>query len=73
VDLYIDLPTENFDLFNVDPLDEIVEVGYRFTRDLLSRTPFPETFPVRERAVPAPGSPAGPPEPAPPGRTSSGR
>jgi predicted acylesterase/phospholipase RssA/CRP-like cAMP-binding protein len=40
VDLYIDLPTEDFDLFNVDALPEIVEVGYQFTRELLTRTPW---------------------------------
>jgi predicted acylesterase/phospholipase RssA len=55
VELYIDLPMDEFDLFNVEPLDEIVEVGYQFTRELLSRTRFPA-----------------PPEPGPPGRTSSG-
>jgi predicted acylesterase/phospholipase RssA len=57
VELYIDLPMDRFDLFDVEPLDEIVEVGYQFTRELLSRTRFP----------------AAPPEPGPPGRTSSGR
>jgi len=45
VELYIDLPMDDFDLFNVEPLNEIVEVGYQFTKDLLSRTQLPETIP----------------------------
>lgn len=45
VELYIDLPMEEFDLFDVDPLDRIVDVGYEFTRELLSRTKLPETIP----------------------------
>jgi len=45
VELYIDLPMDQFDLFNVEPLNEIVEVGYQFTKDLLSRTQLPETIP----------------------------
>lgn len=45
VELYIDLPMDQFDLFNVEPLNEIVEVGYRFTKELLSRTQLPETIP----------------------------
>lgn len=61
VELYIDVPMDDFDLFDVEPLDRIVEVGYEFTRDLLSRTRLPETIQIS------------PPEPAPPGRTSSGR
>ncbi|MES1241936.1 MAG: patatin-like phospholipase family protein [Acidobacteriota bacterium] len=61
VELYIDLPMEEFDLFDVEPLDRIVEVGYQFTRELLSRTRLPETIPTAPR------------EPGPPGRTSSGR
>lgn len=60
VELYIDLPMDDFDLFNVEPLNEIVEVGYRTTRELLARTRLPETIP------------SFPPEPAPPARTSSG-
>jgi len=40
VEFYIDLPMEDFDLPNVEPLDQIVEVGYRFTlRSSRSRTP----------------------------------
>lgn len=61
VELYIDLPMDQFDLFNVEPLDEIVEVGYQVTRELLSRTRFPDSFPSAPR------------EPGPPDRTSSGR
>ncbi|HEX3129533.1 MAG TPA: patatin-like phospholipase family protein [Thermoanaerobaculia bacterium] len=61
VELYIDLPMERFDLFNVEPLDEIVELGYRFTQELLGRTRLSEKIPLV------------PPEPAPPARTSSGR
>jgi predicted acylesterase/phospholipase RssA len=40
VELYIDLPMDRFDLFNVEPLDEIVEVGYQFTQEMLLRTPW---------------------------------
>ena len=61
VELYIDLPMDQFDLFDVDPLDEIVEVGYQVTRELLSRTRLSEKIP------------AAPPAPGPPDRTSSGR
>ena len=61
VELYVDLPMDDFDLFNVEPLNEIVEVGYQFTKELLERTRLPETIPTAA------------PEPGPPGRTSSGR
>lgn len=36
VELYIDLPMDRFDLFDVEPLDEIVEVGYRCTLEKLT-------------------------------------
>jgi predicted acylesterase/phospholipase RssA len=49
VELYIDLPMDQFDLFDVEPLDQIVEVGYQFTRELLSRT--------RPPSLPTPGLP----------------
>lgn len=44
VELYLDLPLDRFDLFDVAPLDEIVEVGYQFARKQLEEKPWkPET------------------------------
>jgi NTE family protein len=40
VDLYLDIPVDHFDLFDVEPLAEIVEVGYQYTREQLCRTPW---------------------------------
>lgn len=40
VELYLDLPMDGYDMFNVDAIDEIVELGYQFTRDTLEKTPW---------------------------------
>ncbi|HEY7213351.1 MAG TPA: patatin-like phospholipase family protein [Thermoanaerobaculia bacterium] len=37
VELYLDLPMDGYDMFNMDALDELVELGYRFTRDALEQ------------------------------------
>jgi len=38
VELYLDLPTEPFDMFDVDALDALAELGYTFTREKLATT-----------------------------------
>lgn len=40
VELYLDLPLDHFDMFDVEPLDEIVEAGYQFARQRLAETPW---------------------------------
>lgn len=40
VELYLDLPVEGFDLFDVDVLDELVELGYSFAKEKLAETPW---------------------------------
>jgi NTE family protein/lysophospholipid hydrolase len=40
VDLYIDLPMDDYDMFDMEPLDELVDFGYRFTREALEKTPW---------------------------------
>jgi predicted acylesterase/phospholipase RssA/CRP-like cAMP-binding protein len=40
VELYLDLPMEGYDLFNVEALDEMVEVGYRYTQEQLAKNPW---------------------------------
>ncbi|HEX9941366.1 MAG TPA: cyclic nucleotide-binding and patatin-like phospholipase domain-containing protein [Thermoanaerobaculia bacterium] len=37
VELYLDLPMDGFDMFAMEALDEIVEFGYRFTREALEK------------------------------------
>ena len=39
VELYLDLPTDPFDLFDVDALDDLVALGYSFARDKLAADP----------------------------------
>ena len=44
VELYLDLPMDRFDMFDVEPLDEIVEAGYQYAREQLAEKPWkPET------------------------------
>lgn len=44
VELYLDLPMDRFDMFDVEPLDEIVEAGYQYARQQLAEKPWkPET------------------------------
>jgi predicted acylesterase/phospholipase RssA len=40
VELYLDLPMDEFDLFDMDALDRIVEFGYGFARQALREKPF---------------------------------
>ena len=40
VELYLDLPMEGYDMFDVEPLDEIVDLGYRYTREQLEKNPW---------------------------------
>jgi hypothetical protein len=40
VELYLDLPMEGYDMFDVEPLDEIVELGYRYTKEQLEKNPW---------------------------------
>ncbi|HET9227489.1 MAG TPA: patatin-like phospholipase family protein, partial [Thermoanaerobaculia bacterium] len=35
VELYIDLPMDGYNMFDVEPLDELVELGYRYTKEQL--------------------------------------
>ncbi len=44
VELYLDLPMDGFDMFDVKPLDQIVEAGYRYASQQLAEKPWkPET------------------------------
>jgi lysophospholipid hydrolase len=54
IELYLDLPMDEFDMFNMEALDRIAEFGYGFAREHLAATP-------RERLLrsPAPVVPAG--------------
>jgi NTE family protein len=40
VELYLDLPMDGYDMFDMDALDDIVEHGYRFARAALETTPW---------------------------------
>jgi predicted acylesterase/phospholipase RssA len=40
VELYLDLPMDAYDMFNVDVLDEIVDFGYRYTKEQLEQNPW---------------------------------
>ena len=40
VELYLDLPVEGFDMFDVDVLDELVELGYSVAKEKLAETPW---------------------------------
>jgi predicted acylesterase/phospholipase RssA len=40
VELYLDLPMEEFDMFAMEALDDIVEHGYRFAAEALQKTPW---------------------------------
>ncbi len=40
VELYLDLPMDGFDMFNMEALDDLVEIGYQFTRETLEKTPW---------------------------------
>jgi NTE family protein len=40
VELYLDLPMEGYDMFDVEPLDEIVDLGYRYTKEQLEKNPW---------------------------------
>jgi len=40
VELYLDLPMEGFDMFNVEALDEMVDLGYRYTKEQLEKNPW---------------------------------
>ncbi len=40
VELYLDLPMDGYDMFAMEALDEIVEFGYRFTRETLEKSPW---------------------------------
>lgn len=40
VELYLDLPMDAYDMFNVDVLDEIVDFGYRYTKEQLEKNPW---------------------------------
>lgn len=40
VELYLDLPMDGYDLFDVEPLDELVDVGYRHTLEELAKNPW---------------------------------
>ncbi|HEV7671237.1 MAG TPA: patatin-like phospholipase family protein [Thermoanaerobaculia bacterium] len=39
VELYLDLPMEGYDMFDMDALPALAEFGYRFTRETLERDP----------------------------------
>jgi predicted acylesterase/phospholipase RssA/CRP-like cAMP-binding protein len=51
VELYLDLPMEGYDMFDVEPLDEIVELGYRFTKEQLEKNPWNPAMAGRVVAV----------------------
>jgi hypothetical protein len=40
VELYLDLPMETYDMFDVESLDEIVDLGYRYTQEQLAKDPW---------------------------------
>ncbi|HWM92037.1 MAG TPA: patatin-like phospholipase family protein [Thermoanaerobaculia bacterium] len=40
VDLFLDLPVEGYDMFDVKPLDKLVELGYRHTLEELRKKPW---------------------------------
>lgn len=40
VELYLDLPVDGFDMFDVAPLEELAELGYRHTAEKLRETPW---------------------------------
>ena len=50
VELYIDLPMDGYNMFDVEPLDELVELGYRHTKEQLEKTPW--TLSPKSRVVP---------------------
>lgn len=50
VELYLDLPMDGYDMFDVERLDDLVELGYRYTKEQLEKTPW--TLSARSRAVP---------------------
>ena len=51
VELYLDLPMEAYDMFGVEALDEIVDLGYRFTQEQLAKTPWNPAMSGRVVAV----------------------
>lgn len=51
VELYLDLPMDAYDMFNVDVLDEIVDFGYRYTKEQLEKNPWNPTTVGRVVAV----------------------
>ncbi|HEX5714692.1 MAG TPA: patatin-like phospholipase family protein [Thermoanaerobaculia bacterium] len=40
VELYLDLPMEGYDMFDVESLDQIVDLGYRYTQEQLAKNPW---------------------------------
>lgn len=40
VELYLDLPMDAYDMFDVESLDEIVDLGYRYTQEQLAKNPW---------------------------------
>jgi predicted acylesterase/phospholipase RssA len=44
VELYLDLPMETYDMFDVESLDEIVDLGYRYTKEQLEKSPWSPTM-----------------------------
>jgi predicted acylesterase/phospholipase RssA len=51
VEMFLDLPMDGFDMFNMEALDEIVDLGYRFTRETLEKTPWKPERPRRGLVV----------------------
>ncbi|MFL6293248.1 MAG: patatin-like phospholipase family protein [Thermoanaerobaculia bacterium] len=51
VELYLDLPMEIYDMFDVDSLDEIVDLGYRYTQEQLAKNPWNPAMPGKVIAV----------------------
>ena len=51
VELYLDLPMEAYDMFGVEALDEIVDLGYRYTQEQLAKNPWNPAMSGRVVAV----------------------
>ena len=51
VELYLDLPMEAYDMFDVESLDEIVDLGYRYTQEQLAKNPWNPAMTGRVIAV----------------------
>ncbi|HVG10062.1 MAG TPA: cyclic nucleotide-binding and patatin-like phospholipase domain-containing protein [Thermoanaerobaculia bacterium] len=51
VELYLDLPMEAYDMFGVEALDEIVDLGYRYTQEQLAKNPWTPAISAKSSQV----------------------